>query len=280
MRLPEWNNYRNEAGVFCDQFNPEFSRDCEPVKGFWGDAYYWQLVANVRRYKGVHEIPPTVSRPIRIDGNFDDWRDVQPEFRDTVGDEVRRDFTAHGTKAGRYVDMSGRNDIVAAKVSRNGNDICFYVRTREPMTAPDGQDWMKLFIDADRSAATGWLGYDFMVERTTAERGGSHAGRTVLRMHDPGKRTACGCTSRASGLACSHGRRRWRKCLLHGLGKRWRLPSPHRRSAGGYVQTGSISSGKTIRSNHTTGRISRFTATPPPTTATTSAFYFEVDAEL
>ena len=96
MRLPEWNNYRNEAGVFCDQFNPEFSRDCEPVKGFWGDAYYWQLVANVRRYKGVHEIPPTVSRPIRIDGNFDDWRDVQPEFRDTVGDEVRRDFTAHG----------------------------------------------------------------------------------------------------------------------------------------------------------------------------------------
>ena len=85
--------------------------------------------------------------------------------------------------------MSGRNDIVAAKVSRNGNDICFYVRTREPMTAPGGQDWMKLFIDADRSAATGWLGYDFMVERTTAERGGSHAGRTVLRMHDPGKRT-------------------------------------------------------------------------------------------
>ena len=81
MRLPEWNNYRNEAGVFCDQFNPEFSRDCEPVKGFWGDAYYWQLVANVRRYKGVHEIPPTVSRPIRIDGNFDDWRDVQPFHR-------------------------------------------------------------------------------------------------------------------------------------------------------------------------------------------------------
>ena len=189
MRLPEWNNYRNEAGVFCDQFNPEFSRDCEPVKGFWGDAYYWQLVANVRRYKGVHEIPPTVSRPIRIDGNFDDWRDVQPEFRDTVGDEVRRDFTAHGMKAGRYVDMSGRNDIVAAKVSRNGNDICFYVRTREPMTAPGGQDWMKLFIDADRSAATGWLGYDFMVERAMAERGGRHVGRTVLRMHEPGKRT-------------------------------------------------------------------------------------------
>ena len=115
--------------------------------------------------------------------------DVQPEFRDTVGDEVRRDFTAHGTKAGRYVDMSGRNDIVAAKVSRNGNDICFYVRTREPMTAPGGQDWMKLFIDADRSAATGWLGYDFMVERAMAERGGRHVGRTVLRMHEPGKRT-------------------------------------------------------------------------------------------
>ena len=42
---------------FVDQFDEEYSRDIEPMKGGHGDNYYYQLVANVRRYKGVEPIP-------------------------------------------------------------------------------------------------------------------------------------------------------------------------------------------------------------------------------
>ncbi|HEX3726943.1 MAG TPA: hypothetical protein VHV08_11900, partial [Pirellulales bacterium] len=43
----------NEPIAFVDQFSQEFSRDIEPMQGGHGDNYYYQLVANVRRYKGV-----------------------------------------------------------------------------------------------------------------------------------------------------------------------------------------------------------------------------------
>src|ERR1019366_3973509 len=44
--------------TFVDEFNGEFSRDIEPVKGGHGDDYYYQMIANIRRYKGVRPLPP------------------------------------------------------------------------------------------------------------------------------------------------------------------------------------------------------------------------------
>jgi hypothetical protein len=42
---------------FVDQFTAEYSRDIEPQRCWHGDNYYYQLVANVRRYKGVEPAP-------------------------------------------------------------------------------------------------------------------------------------------------------------------------------------------------------------------------------
>ena len=50
---------------------------------------------------------------IGIDGKFDDWKNVGPEFRDTLGDPVRRNF-AGWKGVGPYVNATGRSDIVAA----------------------------------------------------------------------------------------------------------------------------------------------------------------------
>ncbi|MBI4578446.1 MAG: hypothetical protein HY718_02015 [Planctomycetes bacterium] len=153
--------------VFVDQFTEEFSRDIEPMKGGHGDNYYWQLVANVRRYKGAPPLPePSGPRSIRIGGGFDQWRSVEPEFHDHVGETLPRD---HDGAAGlHYVNRTGRNDLVACKVARSATHVCFYVRTREPISPPTGPNWMWLLIDADQNVKTGWEGYDFIVNRTIA----------------------------------------------------------------------------------------------------------------
>jgi hypothetical protein len=150
--------------TFVDEFDAEFSRDVEPMKGGHGDNYYYQMIANIRRYKGVRPIPAVEPRPITIDGRFEDWTMVQPEYRDTIGDPVHRDHRGWG-KDLHYVNTSGRNDIVAAKVSINAKAASFYVRTRSAMTSSGEPNWMLLFIDADSNPKSGWLGYDLVANR-------------------------------------------------------------------------------------------------------------------
>ena len=152
--------------MFVDQFDQEHSRDIEPMKGGHGDNYYYQLVANVRRYKGARPLPLVEPRPIRIDGEFADWREVEPEFRDTMGDPIRRQHRGWDPKV-TYINDTGRNDLVAAKISFDEQRVYFHIRTREPITPPSGTNWMLLFLDTDADAKTGWLGYDFVVNRAT-----------------------------------------------------------------------------------------------------------------
>lgn len=158
--------------TFVDQFSQEFSRDCEPMKGGHGDNYYYQLASQIRRYKGVHALQPIAPSRITIDGRFEDWRQVSPEFRDTIGDPVHRNYRGWG-KDTRYVNETGRNDIVAAKVSFDDEHVYFYVQTQQPLTSASEPRWMQLLIDSDSSTHTGWLGYDWIVNRQSP--GDGHA---------------------------------------------------------------------------------------------------------
>jgi hypothetical protein len=160
----------NDPLAFCDQFDAEFSRDIEPVQGGHGDNYYWQLVANVRRFKGDAPLPKA-SAPITIDvaGSFESWRNVGPEFRDHVGETIPRDHD--GTAGEHYTNQTGRNDFVVLKAARDENNVYFYAQTREPITPSTGPNWMWLLIDADQNSATGWEGYDFIVNRTVEPDG-------------------------------------------------------------------------------------------------------------
>lgn len=147
---------------FVDEYSPEFSRDIDPMKGGYGDDYYLQLVANVRRFKGARPVPKaSPPKRIAISGPFSQWGDVGPEYRDAEGDTMHRDWAGWGSL--HYVDASGRNDIVAAKVARDGRTVSFYVRTAAPLTPKTDPDWMVLYLDTDRNAATGWHGYEFRV---------------------------------------------------------------------------------------------------------------------
>lgn len=180
--------------MFVDAYDEEYNRDIEPMKGGSTDSMYYQLVANVRRLKGARPIPPAgAPKTITVDGSAGDWADVTPEFRDHAFDTTHRDHMGWGRIA-RYVNATGRNDIVTAKVSRDKDRIYFLAETREPLTPSTDPNWMLLFIDADRNPATGWEGFDFAVnmdgisdKETTLKKAvrkddGSFAWETVARV--------------------------------------------------------------------------------------------------
>ena len=161
---------RENPFYFVDQYNAEFCRTIAPMKGGFTDNYYMQMVQNIRRYKGVSELPKAKGyTSIRIDGDFKDWQAVTPVYRDTRGDVIHRDHDGYGDL--HYTDQSGRNDIVECRVAVDKANLYFYVRTAEPLTEPQYQGqgalldtgWMTLFIDGDGNHQTGWQGFDMEV---------------------------------------------------------------------------------------------------------------------
>jgi len=154
---------RKNDPMFVDEYNAEFSRDIEPAKGLLQDDYYYQFVNFIRRYKGSRSTPPITRKSIRLDRGFSQWKQVEPEFLDDVGDPVQRDHSGWADLS--YKNSTGRNDIVAAKVAYDDRAIYFYVRTLEPLSPSTDPNWMLLFIDVDANSKTGWLGYDYVLNR-------------------------------------------------------------------------------------------------------------------
>ncbi|MDD5198707.1 MAG: hypothetical protein PHC88_02810 [Terrimicrobiaceae bacterium] len=147
-----------------------------------------------------------------------DWASVEPVFRDGAGDIIPRD---PADPAATRANSWGRNDIVQAKVTSDSRNFYFYVESAEPLTAPNDRQfkdetdtalpvsaggktrgdlrnfgltksevdarlepytaWMQLLIDADCNAATGWFGYDYVVNRAAPGPKGA-----VLERYDAG----------------------------------------------------------------------------------------------
>jgi hypothetical protein len=134
------------------------------MKGGHKDDYYYQMVANIRKFKGVSpEQASTSSKTILMDGKFDEWANVGPSFTSYKGNTLHRNSAGWGNL--HYLNNTGRNDIVLSKVARDDQYIYFYVQTVDALSPADDPAWMRLFIDIDRNYATGWEGYDFVVNR-------------------------------------------------------------------------------------------------------------------
>ena len=166
---------RQSPFYFVDQYNAEFNRCIHPVKGGYTDNYYMQMAQNLRRYKGARPIPRLEGYvEAKADGDFGEWDAVTTEYRDTRGDVFHRD--AKGYAGLHYVDTSGRNDILTAKVAVGRRAIGFYAETADALTPSDGNNWMLLLIDADNDSSTGWYGYDFVINKKVKD------GRTTTLM--------------------------------------------------------------------------------------------------
>ncbi len=157
---------------FIDTFNYEYSRDIEMSKGGYFDNYYMQLVSNVAMLKGA---VPGILRDdrhlINVTGDFSQWDAVKHVYKDVYSDNLDRN--SRGSMSGtRYKDESGRNDIVAVKVTNDASYLHFMVECAEDIVeGTEDSSWLQILVDADSSASTGWLGYDFIVNNKPAKDG-------------------------------------------------------------------------------------------------------------
>ncbi|MGI6135128.1 MAG: hypothetical protein ACOYD8_05600, partial [Petrimonas mucosa] len=160
-----WGSTDNnpEHSYFCDQASPEYSRDIEPtLTAGLKDNYYMQMIANIRKYKGMSQIPQAGGE--RNITKWADWNKVKLLYTDYRGDTQMRDHPgAESNPPRRYVNKTGRNDFVNMKVARSKTEIFFLAETAEPIVRGDDETWMRLYINQDSDHTTGWHGYDLRV---------------------------------------------------------------------------------------------------------------------
>lgn len=166
-RFDTWCGVEN---AFPDQFSPAFSRDIEPSAGELKDHYYYQLVENVRRFKGVEAPSANEARhSIDIHGDVAQWDTVFPAYDHYEGG-TKRDSA--GWMGCYYTNDTFRNDIVQAKVAYDSENIYFYVRTAENLSPETDPDWMRLVLDTDTTGCTpNWEGFEFVLNRENPKDG-------------------------------------------------------------------------------------------------------------
>ncbi len=162
---------KKAAYFFVDQYNAEFNRCIQPMKGGYTDNYYMQMAQNIRRYKGVRKAPENNGYVSVNAGEaqaaLSAWDAIKVEYRDTIGDTFHRD--AIGYAGERYVDTTGRNDIVTCKVGVDADNLYFYAETKDAWTPSSDPNWALLFINADQDYKTGWYGYDYIVNKNVVD---------------------------------------------------------------------------------------------------------------
>ncbi len=183
-RFSSWYKYTGKDSyypdaLFVDEYNQEYSRDIEPMKGGHTDNYFYQMVGYIRRFKGMRPSPTSSASPIQIDGRFDDWDNIRPEYRDTIGDTMHRDHKGYGNTI--YKDSTGRNDIILCKMAIDNVYLYAFVQTREPLTSSADKSWMLLFLDTDADPRTGWHGYDYQINSEVVD-----SQTTTLRKYSKG----------------------------------------------------------------------------------------------
>jgi len=162
------------GSYFVDAYDDEYNRDIEPVKGTYGDNYYYQMVNGARIQKGVRKAPETDKKQTMTIGNdFGVWQTVSEVYYDDSYDIPHRNSTAVGNTVIPYIETSGRNDIIESRVARDDANVYFYVKTQDEITVPEASDksHMILMLNTDGNYDTGWYGYDYIIGRARTKDG-------------------------------------------------------------------------------------------------------------
>lgn len=166
-RHDTWSGTEN---AFPDQFCDEYSRDIEPSAGAMKDHYYYQLCANIRRFKGVTK-PAETSGGTTIDINGDDsqWDSVKNEYFHYIRSTRKRD--ADGWVGLHYENNTMRNDFRSVKVTYDSENVYFRIHTANLITPRTDPAWMRILIDTDFTGnSPNWEGFEYIINRNSADK--------------------------------------------------------------------------------------------------------------
>ncbi len=164
-----WSEWGGTENAFPDQFSDEYSRDIEPAKGILKDHYYYQLVANIRRFKGmsIAENIETVNTTIDIFGNDSQWNSVTNEYKHYINSTRARN--ADSWQDVHYESDTMRNDFKTVKVTYDTENVYFRIETVNDITSYKDNAWMRLFIDTDSTGKSdNWEGFEYVINRENA----------------------------------------------------------------------------------------------------------------
>ena len=150
-----WQEWMGTPNAFPDQFSAEYSRDIEPHDGLLKDHYYYQLAANIRRFKGVSDSVEAV--------------DGVKTYYHYTNSTYKRD--SDGWRGQHFSSDTMRNDFVKAQVSHNADFITMTIETKDPIV-PQENAPIRVLLDTDPSGRSPhWEGFEFLINRTGASGG-------------------------------------------------------------------------------------------------------------
>lgn len=166
----EWIAYKQPYDgeyMLCDAVDREYSRDIEPMVGGYQDAFFLQLIANVRRYKGIanKEQESSVGREIDIQGSLAQWNDVEYVIRNSDHKFMARDAYG-GSQTVRYTQPAPINKLIETRVTHDHENLYIYLKGKGDFTEYDGTDnWMNVFIGTGKPSLKGWESYEYIIGR-------------------------------------------------------------------------------------------------------------------
>ena len=181
-KIPYYNEdgtFKYDVAIFWDTFNTEYSRDAEMTKypaykdgkEGYGDNYYLQMVANIRRYKGIPLCDDIRVSPVCIDGNGM-WDDVQERYISFSTKKIARNCIGNAQNV-YYTQTAPDNFVKEVRVAYDYDNIYFRIETEGAITkpAPGQTNWMNIFIGTNDLSKPSWNGFNYVLNRYPEVRG-------------------------------------------------------------------------------------------------------------
>ncbi len=175
VMITGWNEWVAQKNIydgeyaFVDGVDMEYSRDAEPMKGGYEDAYYIQMMTYIRQFKYESmegKIAASVRKTIDVTGPAAQWEDVNAVYR-RVGrdagyrgayDAARKDF---------YEQEEVSNNLTEIRVTVDAENIYFYIKAEEAIVTSDESNWMNLLIGTGSvPTMKGWESYEYVINRS------------------------------------------------------------------------------------------------------------------
>ncbi|RYY54527.1 MAG: hypothetical protein EOO09_14000 [Chitinophagaceae bacterium] len=153
----EWIAYKQPYGdeyMLCDAANREYSRDVEPMRDGYEDAFYVQLIKNIRRYKGV-------AAESRSSAGTRTYRNVDaiPFARNSPG----------ATDKITYRQAAPVNVLDEIKLSSDKESVVFEIKALEAFKpAAAGTGALEIYLGSGTPSLKGWKGYEYLLRQDPA----------------------------------------------------------------------------------------------------------------